>query len=422
MSFSRARKGTSGRGATSLTPDIDREIRKLTAKINKNDRLRQKVRLRALDLEESAGAGAAGAALATATADKVAELRGTAAALADEQDTIAYKIQLKKRLRGKVRSMRSAAEATWRAYGGRGHTRDLALALAKISALEEEVEELQGTHLSALQEGLAARAMSAEAAEQLATADERLKRERAQRIAAEAESTRLREENVRLSGLVSELRAGLTKTSHELRTSKVVEAKARSNETLLRQTVDAEHQHAARLQQRLATVAVEADEARVREAELRAHVASTSPRTYLSRALSGTALTNPASIYGTLYPYTSPALYAGPLSSPTASLARSRLESDLVIRDIELQRLAETARLREIDQEMLTAAAVDRDVESIRKARERQRLALLTAEAELGLLTSTSDLLEKSRLEREILSSPPTTPSFSTVDEAMNGQ
>ena len=80
MSFSRARKGTSGRGATSLTPDIDREIRKLTAKINKNDRLRQKVRLRALDLEESAGAGAAGAALATATADKVAELRGTAAA------------------------------------------------------------------------------------------------------------------------------------------------------------------------------------------------------------------------------------------------------------------------------------------------------------------------------------------------------
>ena len=59
-----------------------------------------------------------------------------------------------------------------------------------------------------------------------------------------------------------------------------------------------------------------------------------------------------------------------------------------------MRHLAETARLKKLDAELEVASAVERDVDSIRRARDRQNLALLRAEADLGITDSlvTSDL------------------------------
>ena len=59
-----------------------------------------------------------------------------------------------------------------------------------------------------------------------------------------------------------------------------------------------------------------------------------------------------------------------------------------------LRHLAETARLKKLDAELEVASAVERDVDSIRRARDRQNLALLRAEADLGITDNlmTSDL------------------------------
>ena len=47
--------------------------------------------------------------------------------------------------------MKQAADVTWKAYKGRGKSRDLALALAKIAALEREVDDLHDVELTMMQ-------------------------------------------------------------------------------------------------------------------------------------------------------------------------------------------------------------------------------------------------------------------------------
>ena len=50
-----------------------------------------------------------------------------------------------------MNTMKQAADVTWRAYKGRGHSRDLALALAKIAALEREIDDLHDVELTMMQ-------------------------------------------------------------------------------------------------------------------------------------------------------------------------------------------------------------------------------------------------------------------------------
>ena len=67
----------------------------------------------------------------------------------------------------------------------------------------------------------------------------------------------------------------------------------------------------------------------------------------------------------------------------------------LILREsFEMRQLAETARLKKLDAELEVARAAERDVDAIRRARDRQNLALLRAEADLGISDSlaTSDL------------------------------
>ena len=94
--------------------ELDREIKRLTRKIKKNDDLRKQCRDSASMLEVDHGS------LPESSTLRAAELRGTAAALESENDVLSYKLKLRSRLRERVRFMRQAADATWRACGGRG--------------------------------------------------------------------------------------------------------------------------------------------------------------------------------------------------------------------------------------------------------------------------------------------------------------
>ena len=75
----------------------------------------------------------------------------TEAELEEANGLLAYRKSLRERLRTRVQTMEHAASATWRAYKGRGHSRDLALALAKVAALEREIDDLHDVELSTMQ-------------------------------------------------------------------------------------------------------------------------------------------------------------------------------------------------------------------------------------------------------------------------------
>ena len=75
----------------------------------------------------------------------------TEAELEEANGLLAYRKSLRERLRTRVQTMEHAASATWRAYKGRGHSRDLALALAKVVALEREIDDLHDVELSTMQ-------------------------------------------------------------------------------------------------------------------------------------------------------------------------------------------------------------------------------------------------------------------------------
>ena len=62
----------------------------------------------------------------------------------------------------------------------------------------------------------------------------------------------------------------------------------------------------------------------------------------------------------------------------------------------------EQENIRQINLDLELASVVDRDVESIRRARDRQRLAILRSEAELGLSNTASDIVERTLLESKL--------------------
>jgi hypothetical protein len=367
-----------------MDKELDREIKRLTRRIKKNDDLRKQCRTSASMLDIDTGH------LESSTL-RAAELRGTAAALESENDVLAYKLKLRSRLRERVRFMRQAADATWRACGGRGKTRELALALAKVTALQEECAELQNSHMEAITEGMRSQASTSELAQELANTQAILTRERRHRISKDEEIGRLRGENLELKGRVAALEDNTARGKQEI-------AALRENESVLRQSVSQQQVKTVKLEKSLATARVEADQSRNREARLRVHVATTSPRAFvhpgmLAGSLYGGGLggSNIDALYGGMRSNID-GIYANPYLTDTAR--QLAFDSAGVLRDYEVRHLAETARLKKLDAELEVASAVERDVDSIRRARDRQNLALLRAEADLGITDSlvTSDL------------------------------
>ena len=291
--------------------------------------------------------------------------------------------------------MRQAADATWRACGGRGKTRELALALAKVTALQEECAELQNSHLEALQQGMRTQASSSEISQELARVQAALERERRDRIMKDEEIGRLRGENLELKGRISSLEDSTTRGKQEIAVLRQTARKSRASESVLRQSVSEQQIKTAKLEQSLATARVEADQSRSREARLRVHVAATSPRAYLHPGiLAGSLYGGVGSNIDTLYgPSNIDGIYANPYLSDTAR--QLAFDSAGILREsFEMRQLAETARLKKLDAELEVARAAERDVDAIRRARDRQNLALLRAEADLGISDSlaTSDL------------------------------
>ena len=83
--------------------------------------------------------------------EKFEDMLNTEAELEEANGLLAYRKSLRERLRTRVQTMEHAASATWRAYKGRWHSRDLALALAKVVALEREIDDLHDVELSTMQ-------------------------------------------------------------------------------------------------------------------------------------------------------------------------------------------------------------------------------------------------------------------------------
>eukprot|EP00943_MAST-04B_sp_MAST-4B-sp1_P005792 g5792.t1 len=81
----------------------------------------------------------------------VKEMIEAEAELEEANALLAYRKALRERLRTRITTMKQAADVTWKAYKGRGKSRDLALALAKIAALEREVDDLHDVELTMMQ-------------------------------------------------------------------------------------------------------------------------------------------------------------------------------------------------------------------------------------------------------------------------------
>lgn len=351
--------------------ELDREIKNLSRRIRKNDELRKQCRISAnsIDIDDDI----------TSSSMRASELRGTAQALAEENEMLSYKLKLRSRLRERVRFMRQAADATWRACGGRGKTRELALALAKVTALQEECAELQNSHLEALQEGMRSQVSTSELAQELATTKALLEKQRQDCYAKDEEIRKLRAENASCLARIATLEDTAVKRAREVSNLKDSARKSRASEEVLRQSVNEHQVKTARLQQSLATAKIEAENSRERETRLRAHVAATSPRSYIDPTLLAQSLYGPVGS-------NIDTLYGNPYLSETAK--RLAFDSAATLRDYQIRHLAATSKLKEIDEEMEVASAVERDVDAIRRARDRQNLALLRAEADLGILSS----------------------------------
>ena len=68
---------------------------------------------------------------------------------------------------------------------------------------------------------------------------------------------------------------------------------------------------------------------------------------------------------------------------------------------LDAQLVYESEKIRQIDDDLAMASAIDRDVDEVRRQRDRQRLALLRTEKNLGL-DRASDTVERTLLESKI--------------------
>lgn len=386
MSFSRAYKPKSNYSLEQGTYHLDAEIKKLDRLIRKNDNMREQILERASDLEEERS-------ILSSPTRRVQELRSTCLALQDENEMLKYKRKLRKRLRGRVRDARSASLASWKANGGRGKTRDLTLAHAKILALQSECEELQSTHLDALRDGLNASISTSEAIMTLKLMTDKAEMEKETRLIVETQCQKLRKANVDLQAQVKALHVQVSAMENRAEHARVQEVQLKTSEQLLRKSAQVEHSAATHLKRRLLQAQTDAEESQSRERKLRIHIAGI--------AASGAGLD--VSAYG---PYLDPYTNAYNLS-PTAR--RYYLDNIAATNGFyptspgasspAVKMVAAAAVARQIDRDLETATALDRDVDAMRRARDRERLAILRSEADLGLSSSASEIVERTLLE-----------------------
>jgi hypothetical protein len=144
----------------------------------------------------------------------VREMIEAEAELEEANALLAYRKALRERLRTRITTMKQAADVTWKAYKGRGKSRDLALALAKIAALEREVDDLHDVELTMMQReqlrvrrdarlNAATNIQNKELAIQLNEALDQLESERRQKDTLSQENAKLK---LKIDTMESELR------------------------------------------------------------------------------------------------------------------------------------------------------------------------------------------------------------------------
>ena len=87
---------------------LDSEIKNLQRLIRKNNNLQEQISLRAQLLEAEHGPDST-----LSPTRRAIELRSTALSLQDENELLEYKLKLRKRLRERLRAMRTAADGKW---------------------------------------------------------------------------------------------------------------------------------------------------------------------------------------------------------------------------------------------------------------------------------------------------------------------
>ena len=376
--------------------------------IRKNDNMRSQILERAADLEDERE-------ILSSPTRRARELRSTSLALHDENEMLKYKLKLRTRLRNRVRTMRAASITTWKAYGGRGKTRDLALSHAKISALELECEELQSTHLDALREGLNASISTNEAIQKLGIMTDHFDTERQRRTMAEAHVHELRKENQEKTLQLEELHLKVASMEAKAEEFRIQEIQLKTSEQMLRKSAHDEHTAATHLKRRLVQARSDQEESQTRERKLRIHIAGIAAAGVGVGGIAGLRLGNSV-VGGT---YLDQSLYTSAYNlSPTArryyldnvfnteaaaaAAATSAAATSALYQSSSSPAAAAAAIAHQIDRDLELATAVDRDVDAVRRARDRQRLAILRSEADLGLLSSSNDLVERTLLESQM--------------------
>jgi len=130
---------------------LNREISELDHTIAANKALSDSLGEKRAQLMESKGEKFFASLYADRESYSIEDMLNTEAELEEANGLLAYRKSVRERLRTRVQTMEHAASVTWRAYKGRGHSRDLALALAKVAALEREIDDLHDVELSTMQ-------------------------------------------------------------------------------------------------------------------------------------------------------------------------------------------------------------------------------------------------------------------------------
>jgi hypothetical protein len=388
MSFSRSTKKSFGSTPRQGTYHLDQEIKKINRLIRKNDNMRGQLMERAADLDEER-------IIMSSPTRRVRELRATSLQLRDENEMLKHKLKLTKRLRERVQTMRQASIATWKAYGGRGKTRDLTLAHAKILALETECEELQSTQLDALRDGLNANISTNEVLQKLRLMTTQMEEEKERKLAEQAKNNELTAEIKLLKESMDNMRLQLIAMEKYAEKNRVEEIRLKTSEQMLRKSAKDEQTASAHLKRRLVQARSDAEESQARERKLRLHIAG------IAATGAGARYLGDPLVGGGYGPYLDPVLYTSSAYNLSPSARRYYLDNIAANNAYLSTTAAQNAVSRQIDQELEFAAAVDRDVDSMKRSRDYERLALLRTEADLGL-SSSSDIVEKTLLESKL--------------------
>jgi hypothetical protein len=268
------------------------------------------------------------------------------------------------------------------------------------------VDELQATQLDAVRQGVRARMSTSEAIQQLDITREALSSERDKNLLAKKQTEEYVAANTSLQEKLNQLRSQLLETSNQLEQSRVREANLQTKKQLQRKEMDFEAQKNQRLntavttlKHRLANATVVAEQSQAQTRKLRVHVAAAS-RTVQSSYLNLDPYCFSAN--HAVDPYLGQSLYTNAYASLSPVAQKYYLDNLATNELLHSASSVEQEKIRQINLDLELASVVDRDVESIRRARDRQRLAILRSEAELGLSNTASDIVERTLLESKL--------------------